>query len=69
MAQISRIYPSGTSPAQDAFLLRMHAQCEQIRQYQLAVRRDEGRWLSMDQAAIEWIERYAAMFDPRDPNS
>ena len=48
--------------AQRAFRARMDAQCEEIENYRLAVLRDEGRQLNMEQAAIEWIERFAESF-------
>ncbi len=47
------------SPADEAFLTRMQAQCEQIEAYRLEVLRREGRKLNLDQAAREWIARYA----------
>ena len=48
---------------QDTFRHRMEQQCNQIRQYRQAVLRESGRLLSPDEAALEWIERYAATFD------
>ena len=48
---------------QDTFRLRMQDQCRQIGQYRQAVLRETGRLLSPDEAALEWIERYAATFD------
>ena len=48
--------------AELAFRERMEEQCSQIEQYRLAVKRDEGRVLSADEAALEWIERYAEAF-------
>lgn len=41
---------------------RMQAQCRQIEQYRLAVMRDQGRRLSADEAALEWIANYAEEF-------
>jgi hypothetical protein len=41
----------------------MEAQCHQIERYRLDVLRNEGRELSRDEAALEWIERYAEGFD------
>jgi hypothetical protein len=46
---------------QDAF--RMENQCLQIKEYRRAMLRECGRLLSPDEAALEWIERYAATFD------
>jgi len=47
---------------QDTFRLRMKDQCYLIEQYRLAVLENEGRYLSRDQAALEWIERHAESF-------
>lgn len=47
---------------EDAFAGRMQAQCSEIRRYQQTVVRNEGRYLSQDEAALEWIERYAETF-------
>lgn len=46
----------------DPFLQRMQAQCERIRHYRDQVLREQGRALSYDEAAMEWIERYAEVF-------
>jgi hypothetical protein len=51
------------SLTQEAFRLRMESQCTRIKSYRIAVLRDSGRALSPDEAAREWIERYAASFD------
>ena len=40
----------------------MDAQCEEIEKYRSAVFRDERRQLSLEQAAKEWIEKYAQYF-------
>ena len=48
---------------QEAFRLRMEEQCVQIQQYRQAMLRERGHLLSSDEAALEWIERYAAAFD------
>jgi hypothetical protein len=42
----------------------MECQCRRIREYRRAQQRDCGRSLSLDEAALEWIERYAEHFDP-----
>jgi hypothetical protein len=47
----------------EAFRARMESQCERIKQYRMAMLREDGRLLSPDEAALEWIERYAATFD------
>jgi hypothetical protein len=44
------------------FLARMESQCFQIDRYRWQVRSNEGRILSEDEAAREWIQRYAADF-------
>ena len=46
----------------EAFRLRMESQCQEIEQYQRLEQRESGRDLSLDEAALEWIERYAAGF-------
>jgi hypothetical protein len=46
----------------DQFLARMESQCFQIDRYRWRVRSTEGRILSEDEAAREWIEQYAADF-------
>jgi hypothetical protein len=45
----------------------MEKQCHQIKQYRQSMLRDGGRQLSPDEAALEWIERYAATFDCGNP--
>ena len=52
----------------DSFTERMEAQCCQIRRYRRDVIRKEGRELSPDEAALEWIERYAETFTPEPPS-
>ena len=54
---------TGTVTGQDAFRLRMEQQCRQIKQYRQSMLRECGRLLSPDEAALEWIERYAASFE------
>jgi hypothetical protein len=41
----------------------MERQCRQITQYRQSMLLDYGRLLSPDEAALEWIERYAATFE------
>jgi hypothetical protein len=48
--------------AQDAFLARMVEQVCYIEDYRKSVARLEGRTLSPEDAAHEWIEKYAAKF-------
>lgn len=52
-----------TLSGQELFRLRMESQCYQIKRYRLKVMRESGRLLSVDEAALEWIERFAATFD------
>lgn len=54
----------------DQFLARMESQCFQIDRYRWRISSTEGRTLSEDEAAREWIERYAADFarDRLSPN-
>jgi hypothetical protein len=47
----------------ELFRSRMESQCQQIRQYRVKVLEETGRLLSPDQAALQWIERFAATFD------
>ena len=58
----------GEDQSTDSFSERMEAQCCQIRRYRLEVIRKEGRQLSPDEAALEWIERYADTFTPGHDN-
>lgn len=48
--------------ASEAFKARMLAQLGQIERYRVNVRNNEGRELSQDEAAREWIELYAEPF-------
>jgi hypothetical protein len=45
----------------------MEFQCFQIERYRWKARLDEGRVLSEDEAAREWIQRYAAEFARDQP--
>lgn len=51
------------SNEQDAYRARMVEQLCQIECYRRRVAQTEGRQLSGEQAAAEWIERHAADFD------
>lgn len=53
---------SNYTTEQDPFRARMEAQCYQVEQYRLTVAREEGRRLTADEAAFEWIGRYAETF-------
>jgi hypothetical protein len=67
--EINRRGTEGTTGIHSAFQARMEAQCKQIDQYRLRVMRGEGRHLSQDQAALEWIDRYADTFGSSSHNS
>lgn len=62
MATTERLKDHYNAAGDDVFLARMQAQCEAIEAYRLNVMRRENRTLSLDQAAREWIERYAQSF-------
>lgn len=47
---------------EDAYMARMVEQVCHIENYQKAVCRTEGRQLSLDEAAREWVSKYAAEF-------
>ena len=53
--------------SQEAFRLRMLEQIRQIGKYRQAVLKETGRLLTPDEAALEWIERYAATFESNPP--
>jgi len=63
-----RGYELGVSflDAEDAFHARMVEQVCHIEDYRKAVLRTEGRELSAEQAAVEWIEKYAEAFPNPD---
>ena len=48
--------------AEDAFLARMVEQVCYIEDYRKSVEREEGRHLSPEEAAGEWIAKFAAQF-------
>lgn len=47
---------------EDAFRARMVEQVCHIEEYRQAVLRDEGRLITSEEAAMEWIEKHAAQF-------
>ena len=49
---------------QERICVRMVEQLCYIEDYRLQVGRDEGRALSSEQAAEEWLERFSARFPP-----
>ena len=51
------------STAHDAFRQRMEAQCAQIERHRLKMMQQQGRVLSDNEAAIDWIEHHAEAFD------
>ena len=51
------------------FRLRMVEQICHIEQYRRTVRESQGRALSSQEAAIEWIERYAGAFPFSETNA
>jgi hypothetical protein len=53
---------AGQYSSGEAFRLRMESQCQEIEQYRQSVLNESGRELSLDEAAMEWIARYAADF-------
>lgn len=56
------LYEVGATVTRDAFRARMESQCHHIEQYRQNVLRETGRELTLDEAALEWIERYASTF-------
>ena len=50
------------SDSLDAFTIRMVEQICHIEHYKKAVLKDQGRELSNDEAAVEWIEKVAPKF-------
>ena len=53
------------SAEEERFRARMQAQCREIAAYRKQVMRSECRVLTLDQAAHEWIARYAQSFSAR----
>ncbi|MFT4517813.1 MAG: hypothetical protein ACI9JM_000190 [Halioglobus sp.] len=47
----------------DVFRMRMESQCQEIEQYRQSVLRDGDRNLTLEEAALEWIEQFAESFD------
>lgn len=52
----------GFSTPQDRFSVRMVEQLCYIEDYRVTVAREEGRELSSEEAAREWVERFAGQF-------
>lgn len=57
-----RQYEVDATVTREAFRARMESQCHHIEQYRQKVLIESGRELTLDEAAVEWIERYAATF-------
>jgi len=55
--------------AEDAFRARMVEQVCHIENYREAVRQTEGRLLTAEQAAAEWIGKYASQFPGPGPDA
>lgn len=53
----------------DAYKMRMVEQACHIQQYRLDRVIEEGRYMTLDEAAREWIARYASHFTDKLPNS
>ena len=62
LADKERHCPGGESETGEAFEARMKAQCEAIEQYQSHAVQEEGRELSLEEAAREWIDQFAGSF-------
>lgn len=54
---------------QDVFRLRMENQCYLIRKYRESMLCDSGRLMTPDEAALEWVQRFAATFDTDNPEN
>ncbi len=54
------------STAQTAFRARMEAQCREIRRYRLRVLKSQFRWLSLENAAKEWVALHAKEYAERE---
>ncbi|MEM9253941.1 MAG: hypothetical protein AAGA91_00755 [Pseudomonadota bacterium] len=51
----------------DAFRDRMECQCDRIEEYRRSIMDTDGRVLTSDEAALEWIELYAEDFASEFP--
>ncbi len=56
------LHATQETSAQDAFRARMEAQCFQVERYRMALLINEGRRVTPDEAALEWIGRFAKAF-------
>ncbi|MCP4211151.1 MAG: hypothetical protein GY764_06690 [Halieaceae bacterium] len=63
MANVLEHSEKMSASTEDLFRARMLEQVRQIRRYRKKKLKDTGRLMSLDEAAIEWIERYASSFD------
>ena len=62
MTNLAEQHSDSAAGEQEDFVVRMEAQCSRIDEYREAIKRTEGRHLSEDDAALEWIARYAKSF-------
>ena len=69
MAVVENIDQGAAIARRPDFRARMLAQCDQIEQYKTAVYHTQGRRLSWDEAALEWIDRYAETFSTLDKSA
>lgn len=58
---------SASAAEQEAFRARMEDQCRRIRDYRRSVIAMERRWLTLNEAAEEWIREYAGEYAERHP--
>lgn len=56
------LHATKDTAAQEAFRSRMEAQCFQVERYRMALLINEGRRVTLDEAALEWIGRFAKAF-------
>lgn len=63
MSNVLEHSEKNSASTEDLFRARMLEQVRQIRRYRKKKLKDTGRLMSLDEAAIEWIERYASSFD------
>ncbi len=63
LTETRKEFLSAPLETQEAFEARMEAQCQAIERYRAQALQEEGRQLSLDEAAKEWIDRYADSFE------
>ena len=62
MTEPTEQHSESATGEQENFVVRMEAQLSRIDEYREEIERTEGRHLSVDDAALEWIVRYAKGF-------